>query len=104
MMFDNSPELSRYQFWHFFLMRFGIDSVPFGMPFLITFMFARDRSLNECSNAFFISFELKWLPKIDTPLPPPNHLACPFLDIFPYTAAFTAVRPTSARKYFSNSF
>ena len=91
MIFDDFPDLFRYQFWHWFLMTFGID---FGsilgplwhqIPCFLVIVFLM---------VFWIGFWPKWFQKIyGASLP---FRLC-FASFFRTLVPFTSVRPTSAR-------
>ena len=85
MIFDDFPNLFRYQFWHWFSMSFGIV-LHFGSLLASMFMFFRDRFLNVFWDGIFNGNESQmgvkkypgreafWLPFRD--LLPRSTLSC----------------------------
>ena len=102
MMFDDCSDLFRYQFWHWFLMTFGIDLgsilgplwrqitcflvIVLGMSFWIDLLLIFDQHLNPKHDVWGLT------------------LHSFFASFFRTLVPFTNVRPISARYHFFQLF
>ena len=98
MIFDDFLDLFRYQFWHWFLIRFGID---FGSILGAFCNYFHVFSTSFFASIFWSTFWWKWYQNWSgITYPEPSFFVSFSITLVP----FTHVIPTSARKQFFQFF
>ena len=98
MIFDDFPGLFRYQFWHWFWKRFGIDFSSILASFCNYFHVF---STSVFESIFLLAFWWKWYQNWSgETYPEPSFFVSFFITLVPFTYAI----PTSARKQFFQLF
>ena len=92
IIFNDCPDLFRYQFWDWFSMILGIDFDSIWNPFGIKFHVVGEQFFDYFLNRFLIHFWSKWVQKA-------GYASLLFRSFSHTLVPFTYVKPTSARNH-----